>query len=116
MEPVQGDPWPVGRAFHAACCLNYGDNYPKLIVYGGLGAGIKVLGDMWLLDVESGKWTEVRMLIYNYSQSNNVSYKGTSSTIRTRTYLVFYTKHIPCVVYPHTSLILPLFLLPGDNS
>ena len=62
MEPVEGDPWPLERAYHAACCLNYGDSHPKLMVYGGLGAGSKILG---LLDVANGKWIEVRMLIYS---------------------------------------------------
>ena len=65
MEPVQGDPWPVERAYHAACCLNYGDSHPQLMVHGGLGAGNKVLGDIWILDIDTGKWTEVRMLVYS---------------------------------------------------
>ncbi len=52
---------PVGRAFHAACCLNYGDDHPQLLVYGGLDImhGKKTLGDMWILDIDTGKWTEV---------------------------------------------------------
>ena len=62
VEPVQGDPWPVGRASHAACCLNYSEDHPKLMVYGGLDADLKVLGDLWLLDIDTGKWTEVMML------------------------------------------------------
>ncbi|XP_064393790.1 uncharacterized protein LOC135341208 [Halichondria panicea] len=59
VKPVQGEPWPVGRAGHAACCLNYGQDHPQLLVYGGLGNGSKALGDMWTLNVDAVKWTEV---------------------------------------------------------
>ena len=61
MKPVQGEPWPVERAGHAACCLNYGQDHPQLLVYGGLGEDNEPLGDMWLLDVDTVKWAEVRM-------------------------------------------------------
>ena len=59
MEPVQGEPWPIGRFSHAACCLNYDEDHPKLLVSGGVSDELEVLEDMWLLDVDSGKWTEV---------------------------------------------------------
>ena len=62
MEPVQGEPWPVERADHAACCLNYGETHPQLLVSGGLAKDGKTLGDMWILDVDSGKWKKVRWL------------------------------------------------------
>ena len=62
MKLVQGKPWPVGRSFHAACCLNYGQDHLQLLVYGGVGNG-KTLGDMWLLDVDTGKWTEVSLVM-----------------------------------------------------
>ena len=65
MEAAQGDQWPEARSSHSACCLNYGEEHPTLLVSGGLGKGSKVLGDMWILDVDSGKWTEVRMLVYS---------------------------------------------------
>ncbi|XP_064387422.1 uncharacterized protein LOC135335784 [Halichondria panicea] len=58
VEPVQGEPWPVERSVHAACCLNYGKDQPQLLIHGGLGKGNKVLGDMWILDVDAGKWTK----------------------------------------------------------
>ena len=61
MEPVQGEPWPVGRACYDACCLNYGDDHPIVLVYGGRNKNQKTLGDMWMLDVNAGKWTEVMM-------------------------------------------------------
>ena len=63
MEPAQGDQWPEARSGHAACCLNTGEDHPMVLVSGGVGEGGKVLGDMWILDVDSGKWTEVRMLV-----------------------------------------------------
>ncbi len=59
MKPVQGEPWPVERAFHAACCLNYSEDHPQLLVYGGLDNYNKTLGGMWILDVDTGKWAEV---------------------------------------------------------
>ena len=52
----------MGRSGHAAVCLDYGD-HPQLLVTGGLYAGNKVLSDGWLLDVQSGRWREVRALI-----------------------------------------------------
>ena len=65
MEPAQGDQWPEARFGHSACCVNYGEEHPILLVSGGVGKGNKVLGDMWILNVDSGKWTEVRMLVYS---------------------------------------------------
>ena len=65
MEPAQGDQWPEARAGHSACTLNYGEGHSILLVSGGLGEGNKVLRDIWILDVDSGKWTEVRMLVYS---------------------------------------------------
>ncbi|XP_064393440.1 uncharacterized protein LOC135340941 isoform X2 [Halichondria panicea] len=56
---TMGEPWPVVRDSHAACCLNYGQDHPQLLVYGGLDNGYNVLGDMWILDVDTVKWTEV---------------------------------------------------------
>ena len=61
MEPAQGDYWPKGRSSHAACCLNYGEDHLMVVVFGGLDERSKVLGDTWILDVDSGKWTEVRI-------------------------------------------------------
>ena len=65
MEPAQGDQWPEARGYHSACALNYGEEHPILLVSGGDNKDHKVLGDMWILDVDSGKWTEVRMLVYS---------------------------------------------------
>ena len=59
MEPTQGDEWPEGRDWHAACCINCVEDHPMVLVSGGLGEGNNVLGDMWILDVDSGKWIEV---------------------------------------------------------
>ena len=56
------EPRPVGRHGHAAVCLDYGD-HPQLLVIGGLGRGNKVLNDTWMLDMQSGRWREVRALI-----------------------------------------------------
>ena len=65
MEPTQGDQWPEARTDHSACCLNTGEDHPMVLMSGGLDKSNKILGDMWILDVESGKWTKVRMLVYS---------------------------------------------------
>ena len=65
MEPLPGVPQPIGRWYHAACCLNYDDDHPKVLISGGVDKDSNVLGDMWILDVYSGKWTEVRTLEYS---------------------------------------------------
>ena len=64
MEPAEGDPVPGKRGGHAACCLNYGEDHPQLLVSGGVNEACKqnVLGDMWILNVESGKWMEVKCI------------------------------------------------------
>ena len=62
MERVQGEPWPLGRFGHAACCLNYGEAHPKLLVSGGVNQELEVMGDIWILDVDSGKWTQVKII------------------------------------------------------
>ena len=41
---------------------------------GGVDKQEKVLRDMWILDVDSGKWTEVRILVNAYIRFPNVRY------------------------------------------
>ena len=64
LERPEGAPWPLGRIDHAACCLTYGEDQPVLLITGGIDQNYKTLGDAWLLDVHSGKWTEVRDVWY----------------------------------------------------
>ena len=56
---IQGESCPVGRWGHAAVCLGYGGDHPQLLVTGGYGGTL--LSDVWLLDLESGRWREVRV-------------------------------------------------------
>ena len=51
--------WPREREGHAACCLNYGEEHPKLLVSGGLKNMGDLNRDIWILDVDRGRWTEV---------------------------------------------------------
>lgn len=51
-------PWPEVRCDHAACCLNYGQQHPQLLITGGY-SNLKTLGDAWILDVDSGRWKKV---------------------------------------------------------
>ena len=61
LEWPEGAPKPVGRDSHAACCLNYGEEHPQLLVTGGVDNGGNTLQDAWILDVNSGRWSEVRI-------------------------------------------------------
>jgi len=60
VERPKGAPWPVGRMNHAACCLNYGDDLPVLLMTGGVDKDGNTLSDIWLLDTHSRRWKEVR--------------------------------------------------------
>ena len=51
----------MGRSAHTAVCLGPGD-HPQVLMYGGLDNNGKVLSDMWMLDVHSGRWREVCMV------------------------------------------------------
>ena len=62
MEPCEGEPWPVARADHAACCIGYAGDHIHLLVSGGRGRGNKPLNDMWLFDPSLKKWKEVRLI------------------------------------------------------
>ena len=55
----------MGRSAHAACCINYGEEHPQLLVSGGLDNDGNTLSDMWLMDVNSGTWKEVRHILKN---------------------------------------------------
>ena len=58
-ERQEGEPWPVGRSGHAACCLGFGSKHPHLLVTGGVDNDDKTLRDAWLFDVTNRKWKEV---------------------------------------------------------
>ena len=59
LERPEGAPRPVERSSHAACCLNYGEEHPQLLVTGGRDNEDNTLQDVWILDVNSGRWREV---------------------------------------------------------
>ena len=48
------------RSLHATVCLGYGGDHPQLLVTGGIGRDNSILSDVWLLDVESRRWRDVR--------------------------------------------------------
>ena len=47
------------RVCHAAACIEHGGDTPQLVIIGGLGAGYKILNDVWIMDVQSGRWKKV---------------------------------------------------------
>ena len=49
----------MARYYHVAVCLGYGRDNPKLLVIGGLNFKNMRLSDVWMLDLDSGKWKEV---------------------------------------------------------
>ena len=59
-----GGSCPVARSSHAAVCLNYGGDDPQFLVFGGWNDEKKVLGDVWILDLETRRWREVRGIIH----------------------------------------------------
>ena len=66
-----GGPWPEERSSHAACCLNYGQHFPQLLVAGGVDRQDKPLPDVWILDIERGRWRKVRPTIL-FTACNNM--------------------------------------------
>ena len=54
----------MARCFHIAACLGYGGQHKTVLISGGLG--MIILDDLWLLDVESGRWEEVSELLFSY--------------------------------------------------
>ena len=62
MEPCEGEPWPVARTDHAACCIGYAGVHIHLLVSGGRGRDGKPLNDLWLFDLSLKKWKEVRLI------------------------------------------------------
>ena len=59
LERAEGAPWPAERSDHAACCLNYEQDHPQVLVTGGWDKNGNTINDMWILDVQSGRWREV---------------------------------------------------------
>ena len=52
-----------GEIDHAAVCLWNGGDHPQLLVTGGLDKSGKVLSDAWILDLQAGRWREVRSVL-----------------------------------------------------
>ena len=63
LDQYEGGPTPAGRDSHAATCLGQGEDHPQLLISGGLDGSNKTLKDSWLLDLQSGRWTEVRVRV-----------------------------------------------------
>ena len=58
-NPKSKRPTPVARSEHAACA--WSDD--RVIVFGGVDASGRCLGDAWLLDVADGTWTDLTRLV-----------------------------------------------------
>ena len=58
-QSQEGEPWPIGRAGHAACCLGFGSDHPFLLVTGGFDNDDNMLRDAWIFDMSNRRWKEV---------------------------------------------------------
>ena len=47
------------RNYHAAVCIEHGGDRPQLVITEGLSAGDNLLNDVWIMDVQSGRWKKV---------------------------------------------------------
>ena len=45
LEMIKGVPWPEERDYHAACCLNYGEEDPKVLITGEWNKNGSILQD-----------------------------------------------------------------------
>ena len=59
---LHSDESPLGRLYHSAVCLDYGGDRPQLLVTGGTDED-DVFNDVWLMDVQSGRWKKVSLNI-----------------------------------------------------
>ena len=59
LDYPKDEPCPAARKYHAAVCLGQGTQ-PQLVVFGGEDEDGDTLTDIWILDVESRRWKEVR--------------------------------------------------------
>ena len=53
---------PRNREYHAACCIAgplTGEEHPLLMVIGGRRDDMRIVDDVWILDVDAGVWSEV---------------------------------------------------------
>ena len=53
----------MARSCHAAVCLWYGGDHSQLLVTGGWDKNFKVLSDTWILNLQAGRWREVRSVL-----------------------------------------------------
>ena len=47
------------RSYHAAACIEHGGDRPQLVITGGRDPGDKVLNEVWIMYVQSGRWKKV---------------------------------------------------------
>ena len=60
---VNGESCPIEREGHAAVCLGYGGDHPQLLVTGGVDSHLVVKHDIWMLDLQSGRWRELKVRV-----------------------------------------------------
>ena len=71
MQGKVGDLWPQARSNHAACCLNFGEEYPQVFMSGGM-TDDRVLNDAWLFNVKIKKWNIVSMPFHTCQETLNI--------------------------------------------
>ena len=76
--PDSGEDSPTSRTLHAAACIEHGGDRPQLVITGGRDAGDKVLNDVWIMDVQSGRWNKV---IHALAINEKVNYVNISESV-----------------------------------
>ena len=56
LDKGERETWPVGRWGHAAVCLGYGGDHPRLLISGGVDKDNRILNETWILDLQAGRW------------------------------------------------------------
>ena len=102
------EPCPPGRSAHAAVCLGYGESNPQLLVTGGWAkVGERIMNDVWMLDVQSGKWREVRIFqLRGGGRLGGIHTIGISLSVPHSLYISWYWKIL--YNYVHEAIYLSL--------
>ena len=77
---MEGEPCPIARSLHDAACVGYDGDHPHLLVTGGVDKDETILSDLWLLDIQSGRWMEVRVYMYSITTHVHVLCAGQRAT------------------------------------
>ena len=108
-------PWPKERSYHAACCLDYGQKDPKLLVIGGEHKDDETLRDVWILHVNSGSWEQVRRKCRCTVHSVMVLHRCHPSLLWLCSFSFMTVFQCPAVLTVYMALPVPITILQNYN-